>query len=288
MEDGDYEVTRSLLNDDAFLRDNLSHYINESYERIQGILQALQVISSAQSLVSSNNTSSWSTLYTSGMSGKLGGSNLIRDLLHSIKKLPSNAMRDLLTGLSAYPIPDISNILVDLDSLLAAREPNASPLRGEHDINHRTLRTTVVAQKVSLSRQKPALSSQNLAYSELVARFTTQLAQYLHINLIDPRTIFLHEILIYDLKSPHLDVFMPKPRFAIERALNMPHDYLGCNCCKGLDSALSPSQPPTAVLYQLYLECGAIINGADLWAAFYAVMENKESENEEADRERIL
>lgn len=68
----------------------------------------------------------------------------------------------------------------------------------------------------------------------------------------------------------------------------MPHDYLGCDCCKGLDSALAPSQPPTAVLYQLYLECGAIINGADLWAAFYAVMGNEESENEEADRERVL
>lgn len=68
----------------------------------------------------------------------------------------------------------------------------------------------------------------------------------------------------------------------------MPHDYLGCNCCKGLDSALAPSQPPTAVLYQLYLECGAIINAADLWTAFYAVMGNEESENEEADRERVL
>lgn len=288
MENGDYETTRSLLEEDAFLQDNLSHYINESYERIQCILQALKLISLAQSLISPNNITTWSTLYTGGMSGKLKDSILVRDLLDSIKKLPPHIMRDLLTSLSAYPVPDVPSILLDLDNLLAAREPNTSPLRSEHDINHRTLRTTVIAQKVSLSRQKPALSSQNLAYSELVGRFSTQLAQFLHTNLIDPRTLFLHEILIYDLKSPHRDVFTPRPRFAIERALSMPHDYLGCNCCKGLDSALSPSQPPTAILYQLYLECGAIINGADLWAAFHAVVGNEGSENEEADRDRTL
>lgn len=246
------------------------------------------MISLALSLVSSSNITTWSTVYTSGMSGELKDSRLVKDLLQSTRKLPSNTLRDLLTSLSAYPIPNISSILHDLENLLAARECNASPLRGEYDSHHRTLQTTIIAQKVSLSRRKPALSSQNLAYSELLACFTTQLTQFLHTNLIDPRTLFLHEILIYNLKSPHRDVFTPKPRFAIERALNMPHDYLGCNCCKGLDNALSPSQPPTAVLYQLYLECGAIINGADLWAAFYAVMGNKQSENEEADRERVL
>lgn len=266
----------------------MTHYLNESFERIQCILQALQVISSAQSIISSNTTITWSTLYAKGMSGELDDSALVRELLHTIRKLPSNIMRDLLSNLSAYPIPDIPSILLDLDQLLAAREPIASPLRGEHDIHHRKLRTTIVDQKVSLSRHKPAVSSQNLEYLELVARFSTTFAQYLHSSLIDPRTLFLHEILIFDLKSPHRDTFTPKPRFAVERALNMPHDYLGCNCCKGLESALAPSQPPTAVLYQLYLECGAIINGADLWTAFYAVMGNEESENEEADRERVL
>lgn len=222
------------------------------------------------------------------MSGELRDSALVKELILSVKKLPSNIMRDLLARLSTYPLHDIPDILLDLNNLLAAQGPAASPLRSEHDIHHRTLRTTVIAQKVSLRSHTSALSSQNLAYSELVTRFSTQLTHFLHTSLVDPRSIFLNEILIYDLKSPHRDVFKPKPRHAIERSLSMPHDYLGCNCCKGLDSALAPSQPPTAVLYQLYLECGATINAADLWTAFYAVMGNEENENEEADRERVL
>lgn len=252
------------------------------------MLQALQAIFKSQSLMSQGNRTSWSTLYISGMSGELQDSNLVENLILSVKKLPSNLLQDLLTILSAYLIPEIPEILIELDELLTAREPSDSPLRGEFDIHHRTLRTTVIAQKVSLSQHTLALPSQNQAYSDLVIRFATQLEAFLQNSLIDPRNLFLHEILIYDLKSPHRDAFTPKPRLAIERALSRPHDYMGCDCCKGLESALSPSQPPTAVLYQLYLECGAIINAADLWAAFYAVMGNRECENEEADRERVL
>lgn len=222
------------------------------------------------------------------MSGELRDSALVNDLIRSVRKLPSNTMRDLLMDISSFSIPHIPQILLDLDKLLAAREPAASPLRSEHDIHHRTLRTTVVAQKVSLSRHTSNLSSQDLAYSQLVARVSTELANFMRASLIDPRALFLHEILMYDLKSPHRDVFTPTPRLAIERALSVPHDYLGCDCCKGLDSPLAPSQPPTAVLYQLYLECGSIINAADLWGAFYAVLGNEENEDEEADRERVL
>ena len=266
----------------------MNHHIREGHERIQSILQALQVISTLQSFISSDNSSTWSALYISGMSGDLRDSAIVKELILAVKKLPSNIMRDLLARLSTYPLHDIPDILLDLNNLLAAQDPAASPLRSEHDIHHRTLRTTIVAQKVSLRSHTSALSSQNLAYSDLVTRFSTQLTHFLYTSLVDPRSIFLNEILIYDLKSPHRDVFKPKPRHAIERSLSMPHDYLGCNCCKGLDSALAPSQPPTAVLYQLYLECGATINAADLWTAFYPVMGNEENENEEADRERVL
>ena len=67
----------------------------------------------------------------------------------------------------------------------------------------------------------------------------------------------------------------------IERALAAPHDYLGCDCCDNRSRAgdggrgeisLSGTQPATAILYQLYLESGTLINIADLWAAFGAVI----------------
>jgi origin recognition complex subunit 3 len=31
--------------------------------------------------------------------------------------------------------------------------------------------------------------------------------------------------------------------------------------------------PPTALIYRLYLESGALINASDLWSAYAAIME---------------
>lgn len=100
-----------------------------------------------------------------------------------------------------------------------------------------------------------------------------------------------HEILF--LSTPHRSLLkpalIPSPRHAIERALSRPHDYLGCSCCAAESSSINRSpntntdqrhghdssekndhQPATAILYQLYLESGTLINVADLWTAFRA------------------
>jgi origin recognition complex subunit 3 len=95
--------------------------------------------------------------------------------------------------------------------------------------------------------------------------------------------LFLSEVFMYDLKSPHTEVFQPKPRFAVERALASPHDYLGCECCSGVDgnpAALSATQPATAIVYQMYLESGTLINVSDLWSAFNAIAGDGTEENE--------
>ena len=109
-----------------------------------------------------------------------------------------------------------------------------------------------------------------MSYSNLLDELTDLLEEYLKFE--NPLDQFLHEIWIYDSKSPYREVFTPKPRHAIERALSVPHDYLGCTCCKASEEGLSSSQPPTAILYQLYLETGSLINVFDLWSAFYAIV----------------
>lgn len=85
-------------------------------------------------------------------------------------------------------------------------------------------------QRVSHARNR----QQDIAYTQLVNTFCEILASYLNQTSRDYMDLFLHEILVYDLKSPHADVFGPKTRFAIERALSAPHDYLGCSCCVSL------------------------------------------------------
>lgn len=288
LEERDYPTARKLLDDDEFLHDTIFQKLKENQKYLHSAIQAVEVIFEAQSVLGSKANMPWSDLYIQAMSGELRDSAVIKDITLSIRKLPSNTMRVLLAKLSGFQIPEIDQTLHSLNTLLTQFDCLSNPLRSEHDIHHKNLRTTVVAHKVELSKSAFALSPQDLAYSKIVNRVDTLLKSFLNTNLINPQNLFLHEIFIHDFKSPHRDAFAPKSRLAVERALSLPHDYLGCNCCEGLGSALSATQPPTAVLYQLYLESGALINVMDLWAAFYAIMGKEDFEDEEADQQQVL
>ena len=228
-----------------------------------------------------------SELYVKAMSGDLASSAMIRDALLSVKKMSSDKLDDLLSKVSGVIDPALSDLHNQLQRLVEGLGSDGKALRSEHDVRRATLRTTVVAQRVELSKQRSSLSKDDAAYSEIVNSVHDALQNYFSRTLINPSTLFLHEIFLYDLRSPHRDVFTAKPRFAIERALSAPRDYLGCTCCKPSVQGLSPTQPPTAILYQLYLESGALINVYDLWSAFYAIL-GQEEDDDDDDEPRVL
>ncbi|KAH0143208.1 hypothetical protein KCU67_g13672, partial [Aureobasidium melanogenum] len=166
---------------------------------------------------------------------------------------------------------------------LQAQQKDGGALRSEQDLHNATLRTTVVAKKVELSKQKSTLTKGDAAYSDILRRFVEALETDFDVALINPKDLVFNEIFMYDLKSPHRDVFMPKPRAAIERALASPHDYLDCECCApdvgtGEENTLASTQPSTAILYQLYLEGGAMMNVADLRTAFVTILGDDQDE----------
>lgn len=212
---------------------------------------------------------------------------MIKDTLLTIRKLSSDSMSSLLDCLANSPLPNTSTLRDDLRKL-ESEKGTSDPLRSEHDTHHKSVRTTVVAHKVELSKHVSSLSEQDLSYSKLVNRVDSMLKDYFQQALINPQELFLHEVLVYDFKSPHREVFAPKPRYAIERALSSPRDYLGCSCCKGAQHGLSSTHPATSVLYQLYLESGALINISDLWSAFYTIIGSEDAEDEDAEQERAL
>lgn len=250
-------------------------------------MAAIELLISIQQRLKVKTTTSWSNLYIKAMSGALRGSAIVKDTLLAIRRLSSEVMTQLLEEITDSPVPDILTLVDDLRQLVSDKA-GGSPLRSEHDIHHASLRTTVVSQKVELSKHSASLSKQDLAYSKLVNRVNNALQTYLHDALVTPHELFLHEVLVYDLKSPHREVFAPKPRFAIERALTSPRDYLGCSCCKGVQHGLSGTHPATSLLYQLYLESGAIINISDLWSAFYTIIGTEKADDEEAEQEMAL
>ncbi|KAF2146603.1 uncharacterized protein K452DRAFT_314852 [Aplosporella prunicola CBS 121167] len=287
VDKGETMTVRDLLESDEVLFQYTVKETREFQSKIRDLIDAVELIGILKGCVPKSSIVSFSSLYVRAVSGELQGSPLVRELLLSVKKSPSDVLSKILSCLNDSALcTKVQALQRDLDELLSTAEHPEQPLRSKHDVHNETLRTTIVAQKVELSKQKSKLSKKDTAYSKIVEQLHSTLDEYFKKTLIQPKDYFLHEIVLYDLKSPHVDVFTPRPRFAVERALSAPHDYLNCSCCatsKGNGAAggsLASSQPPVAILYQLYLESGSLINVNDLWLAFNAII-NEDDEDEE-------
>lgn len=289
IERKEYESLRTLLDDNESLGDVVVQEIKNGKQALQAILRATDVLFRLQSSSTLKTQTPWTEMYIRAMRAELAGSVAFKEIMASIKKLPSDNMKDMLNHLAGMSVPfGLIDFMKELDQLTHGSEEPKVPLRSAYDVHHETLRTTVVAQKVSLSKNTSTLSTQDSAYTKIVDRIYSILCSYFETTLINPQDLFLNEGLIFDSKSPHREVFTPKPRFAVERALSSPHDYLGCDCCGGSEDGLSATQPATAILYQLYLESGAMINTADLWSAFWTIVGGDGIEDEEAGQQRAL
>lgn len=286
LESGHVSDVRELLEFDQHLFQQLVKSKETGQHALSTLSHAAQVLFSIRTSLQMSPTVRLSSIWARAAAGDMTGSPLLRETLLSVKKISSDKFVELLAASTAlqgafFDIK-LGTFEQELNNLIEKKDTSA-PLRTQHDVRNDSLRTTVVAQKVLLSKHKAALSEQDKAYSDLVGRFHDALEMYFQSAFIDPQTLFLSEVLIYDLKSPHTEVFQPKPRFAIERALATPHDYLGCDCCSGVDgneAALASTQPATAIVYQMYVESGALINVTDLWSAFNAIAGDGEEDNE--------
>ncbi|KAI6827712.1 hypothetical protein KC340_g5427 [Hortaea werneckii] len=279
------EVKAALQNDLALL-ELVQQSLSEGQATLKGMMFAISVIRTLQQTLPNASVSPKSTLYVQAMTGKLPGSTMLRSLMLTVRKVPSDTAIKILKAVlsldvEGHGLAECADIATDLDALLREQAGKGKPLRSEEDIRNSTLRTTVHAQKVELSVHKTSLSQQDKDFTSLLRRFTDTLQDFFTRTLINPKELPFNEIFVYDLRSPHREVFTPRPRHAVERALASPHDYLDCDCCapekesreEGEEEAtLVATQPATAVLYQLYLESGNLINASDLWQAFQAVI----------------
>lgn len=290
LADSETERVRKLLESDQELLAETKQQIEAGKETLTELTATLDVVRAIQETLPNTSASPKSTLFIQAISCKMRGSAMMRTLLLSVRKAQSDMATMLMEAVCNQQIPEtliseITSLREQLAELLAENTGKGQPLRSEDDIGSSTVRTTVVAQKVHLSKQKSQLSKQDAAYTEILRSFSDLLEGHFDDTLIDPKDLPFHEVFIYDLKSPHREIFTPRPRHAVERALASPHDYLDCDCCapekgEGDEATLAATQPATAVLYQLYLESGSLINVSDLWQAFQAVMGGEKDEGD--------
>ena len=267
--------------------------VQDSSESLRDLVSAVGLLYICVRTINTHSSKSvpqWSELYILAMSNRLTTSKFYEELLAALRRVHSKVLQTVLTSIKGEPydtllrISDINEEVAHIVSSL----PDETTLRSSYDIQHSNVRTTLVAQKVELSKYAAKVTAEEAAYTKIIDKFIAELESFFESRLINPQELFLQEVFIYDVKSLHREVFTPHPRFAIERALSSPHDYLGCDCCDSVAGALSNSQPATAIVYQLYLESGSVINIADLWSAFWTIKAPEGHEDEEEGKEQVL
>ncbi|KAL6878664.1 origin recognition complex subunit 3 N-terminus domain-containing protein [Trichoderma novae-zelandiae] len=176
-------------------------------------------------------------------------------------------------------LSSLEEALSRLEKLEADAQGAGMTLHTKYSSQSKVMRTTVIAQRVQLSRDSAALRDEDKQLTAIVDAVSERLATHFGPGRAE-RELF-SEAWLYDSRSPLRDVMVPRPRVTFRRSLARPYDYLSCGCCRG-DAAgvVQATLPAVSILYHLYLEAGSLINVADLWSAFYAlVREEKEGED---------
>jgi origin recognition complex subunit 3 len=265
-----------LENDDYLLQETIS-CLDAGQQRMRNIFQAVLAVHACLQYTQNTKKPTVSDLSVRALSGELSDSILVDEMMATTKALDSNKLDELLGRLQdILSNEQLRVIQVDLKTLLET-SPEPGPLRSEYNIKSTITTTTVVQSRVQLSKGKAELSEHDFEYTKIIDQLVVFLQEYLMETLIKPQDMFLHEAFLFDLRNPLKETFAPRPRFAIERALASPFDYL-LSSSDATTTKISSKQPATAILYQLYLESGALVNVHDLWQAFNGVFENEKGD----------
>lgn len=322
VEGGQLETARSLLDDDDYLGEKILEIAKKREEWTAEALQAMALLQAT-----GVNQDPFPQMYMMALSeginlspGEDGRDDITipdHHVVQAVKRMPPAELIDMVTrvsktmqngdpavGLAGWNVKtktdeggeeDMARVFETLaaetQTLAGRAQKEGKQLKSAYSGQSRVVRTTVVAQKVQLSRDSAALSDEDRAFTRVVDRTVALLAEA--VRCAPAEEVFLHETWLYDSRMPYRDVFVPRPRVVFERSLTRPHDYLACVCCRveedgdgageGVGGGIAATMPVTSLLYHLYLETPGLINVADLWAAFYALVgEEPEGEGEVA------
>lgn len=275
---------RSLLENDNYLIEQVLGHPETRRERLNRLLRSLHLISTSGLL-----TASFANLYIVALSEGIDLSSETFPVIDKIRKLGPNELLPVMSRLADAVrsgnaelslqgweddaddfVCSLTQIQDEIEALVERNKGSRHALKSTYTAQSKVLRTTVVAQKVQLSHDTATLTEDDKALTKAVDSLTELLARQVDCEPIT--SLFLNEVWVYDSQSPYRDAFIPKPGLTFDRALSRPHDYLACSCCKKADGAMMGSLPSTSILYHLYQEAGPLINVADLWTAFYAVV----------------
>ncbi|PMB73055.1 Origin recognition complex subunit 3 [Beauveria bassiana] len=313
------QYARSLLEDDTALREQVQASSLESRVWMDERLRSLLMLEAAGA-----HHGAFSRAYVEAISEGVAmseHSNMVAsirrmgmsELARAIERFVS-LLRDgePSLGLGPYKEPDGAQMQSQLETQLTAlraltrhAEAEGISVRSRYSGQSKVARTTVIAQRVQLSHHSATLKDEDKRLTDIMDAVTGVLA--VRHDETTPGSLLLSESWLYDARAPSRNVFVPRPRAVFERSLARPHDYLACECCRPDGEGLQATLPATAILYQMYQETGSLINVADMWASFYALIrgqgaacgqtgeedgamrdEDEDEEDEEKQREALV
>lgn len=295
VEQGELERSMQLVTDDELLLKEAQTSVQDRCHVVQGVLRVVHVL-----ITLAVDAPGKIDLYMKASTDSLMKSDIVRSIVDSIKRASldyfleivsslKEAMENGNTELGLEPwsetnsgfYPETVSIWEDASSL--ANSETGKSIRSNYN---KALRTTVISQKVQMSQEKSVLTKQDKEYTALVDRLIQAIQNFVDVDKLQDQ--FISEIWLYDFKYPYQDAFTPKSRFAIERALSSPYEYLSCACCDPSKEGALMSHPPTAILYKLFLEAGNLINIFDLWTAFVANLGPEYDEDDNNERQALM
>ncbi|KAL4802890.1 origin recognition complex subunit 3 N-terminus-domain-containing protein [Aspergillus unguis] len=278
LDNGNSQQVRQLLEDDEHLLAQTIQLVRAGQQSMHAMFQAVKFIASLLKELNLPKKTSISELSIRALSGELQSSPLLEDLLAAFRRLDSTKVEQLHPHIPEFLRNNIDFQVIEAEfrSLIKTHE-GSEPLRSEYDSQSSVIGTTIVKQRVKLNTGKANLPEEYIKYTKIIDRLHAMLTSYFETTLVFPQEIPFHEAFLLDMRNPIKEVFAPRARFAIERALSNPFDYLLLTT-QDTERKVSAKQPPTSILYQLYLESGALVNMHDLWQAFHAVFESEQGD----------
>ncbi|KAL9060206.1 MAG: hypothetical protein Q9162_000820 [Coniocarpon cinnabarinum] len=261
-------LVKDLLDRDRALFDYIQKLLQTSYDRLIWATAAIKTLRSCYAHLDMKSLP-LADIYFEAMSESVKHSKILQELLLRTKLCPVDKLRNVLH--------EVQDVLLSMPPLDVDSSPDHFQDLTEQ-LQQFVDDTSLDARTQHMHSKK--LTPRDQEYLELRQNCITSIESYFQQAMCTSKELPLNEILFYDLQAPHRDAMTPRIRMATERALSSPQDYLACSCCSTAKNEIKASQPPTSILYQLYLESGSLINVFDLWSAFQSIMQERHKDEQ--------
>ncbi|KAK4880016.1 hypothetical protein RN001_008162 [Aquatica leii] len=151
----------------------------------------------------------------------------------------------------------------------------------EQMLSNTTDRKQLRKKLMQLSLSNKSMNKYEIARGDLIKYLQEVFQKYLK----EPKSTSLYKIFFFDNLSIK-QLILGSHRSAIHTALNDPHYYFECDCCKlPNETAILPTFPDICILYKLHLEYGKLINVYDWLQSFVYIVKPQDTDEEDNEGE---